>query len=168
MSLDPSIGRNADHNQPINHSAAFDFEQLNTAAFEKILERKGAGSPKMMAVFAIKHSARQTLPYGKWVCENGREVVFNREYQPILQRVDGVVSYADRNEMVQGIRDQMMFWDDSCDPTDYLVKHLGFISLGQHDSRRCRQALIRAMMVLKEFTPKEHFSVSRIWSVLER
>ncbi len=26
------------------------------------------------------------LPYGCWVCEDGRQVLFNRRYQPLWQR----------------------------------------------------------------------------------
>jgi len=29
---------------------------------------------------------RICLPYGKWICEDGREVLFNRDYTPIWQR----------------------------------------------------------------------------------
>jgi hypothetical protein len=29
---------------------------------------------------------RNDLPYGKWTCPDGREVLFNRFYEPIWQR----------------------------------------------------------------------------------
>ena len=29
---------------------------------------------------------RNDLPYGKWICSDGREVLFNRFYEPIWQR----------------------------------------------------------------------------------
>jgi len=32
---------------------------------------------------------RLRVPYGRWVCADGREVIFNREYWPILQRYPG-------------------------------------------------------------------------------
>lgn len=35
---------------------------------------------------------RLYLPYGKWKCADGREVLFNRDYCPIWQRSDGVVT----------------------------------------------------------------------------
>lgn len=35
---------------------------------------------------------RVKLPYGCWTCADGREVLFNRGYQPIWQRHDGVVT----------------------------------------------------------------------------
>jgi hypothetical protein len=50
-------------------------------------------------------------PYGKWTCADGREVLFNRSYYPILQRYPGgPVSAADPNEWVDFER-QEFFWD---------------------------------------------------------
>jgi hypothetical protein len=41
------------------------------------------------------------LPYGFWICDGGRKVVFNRHYRAIRQRDrDGVVSIADPDEFV--------------------------------------------------------------------
>jgi hypothetical protein len=52
-------------------------------------------------------------PYGKWTCEDGRQVLFNRGYEPIYQRSpDGSVSEADRGEWVESIVDSDFFWGD--------------------------------------------------------
>ena len=41
------------------------------------------------------------MPYGKWTCADGREVLFNRFYEPLWQRtVDGTITRADPNEWV--------------------------------------------------------------------
>jgi hypothetical protein len=59
---------------------------------------------------------RFRLPYGKWTCSAGREVLFNRNYHPIWQRQpDGSVSAADRSERVQWCR-QEWFYDDGNPP----------------------------------------------------
>ena len=29
---------------------------------------------------------RLSLPYGLWTCDDGKEILFNREYQPIWER----------------------------------------------------------------------------------
>jgi len=120
---------------------------------------------KNLAIFAIKHMARRELPYGIWTCKDGREVVFNREYQPILQRIDGVVSYADRDEWIENIEKAVMLYSDGCDPTDYLVKHLGYIPLTLKESNASKRVLLQCMRVLQEFTPKESVCVNRQWSL---
>ena len=49
--------------------------------------------------------------YGKWTCDDGREVLFNRFYEPIWQRLpDGVVLPADRKEWVKWNK-QEWFYD---------------------------------------------------------
>lgn len=123
-----------------------------------------------LVIFTIEHCLRRTLPYGKWTCENGREVVFNREYQPIAQRFEGVVSYADRNEWVKQIVKAEMFYDDSNDPVDLIRSKLrrgGEICLTARDKRECRNSLLICFAVLREFTPKESNSVHSNWSVLD-
>jgi hypothetical protein len=41
------------------------------------------------------------LPYGMWTCADGREILFNRNYRPIWQRLpEGTVQHADSNEWV--------------------------------------------------------------------
>ncbi len=58
---------------------------------------------------------RSTLPYGMWTCADGREILFNRNYQPIWQRIDGVFTAADRDEWVPWV-EQSWFFDDTDPP----------------------------------------------------
>lgn len=134
---------------------------------ERDLGARGYGGTRKLTYFAIKHIARRELPYGKWTCQDGRVVVFNREYQPILQRKNGVLSYADRNEQVGNIVEAEMFYHDGNDPSMLLTRHLGFND-GTHEQQRdCRMSLLRCLRVLREFTPPEHYSVSHAWSLLK-
>jgi hypothetical protein len=53
-----------------------------------------------------------SMPYGRRVCANGREVLFNRRYEPIHQRFPGGSAWpADRAERVEFI-DQTWFYRD--------------------------------------------------------
>lgn len=53
------------------------------------------------------------LPYGLWTCEDGREVLFNRHYQPILERFNrGMAMFTNRREWVT-FTSQRWFYDDS-------------------------------------------------------
>jgi hypothetical protein len=57
------------------------------------------------------YEKRKALPYGKWTCADGREVLFGRSYIPLLQRLDGTVSEADRSERVPFVK-QTWFYTD--------------------------------------------------------
>lgn len=53
------------------------------------------------------------LPYGMWTCEDGRQVLFNRDYKPIFQRVPGAAAtQADSAEWVRTIRKEEWFYTD--------------------------------------------------------
>lgn len=54
------------------------------------------------------------MPYGVWTCGDGREVVFNRFYEPLFQRWrDTTVQPADPREWVKNIVGQEWFYDDT-------------------------------------------------------
>ena len=51
------------------------------------------------------------LPYGVWTCADGREVIFNRFYRAVWQRINGAVLAADPNEWVRWTS-QCWFYSD--------------------------------------------------------
>jgi hypothetical protein len=54
----------------------------------------------------------KALPYGKWICRDGREVMFNRAYIPILEKRPGeAYKVARAGEWVRYFR-SAMFYDD--------------------------------------------------------
>ena len=55
---------------------------------------------------------RHRLPYGKWTCADGREVLFNRNYKPIWQRRPGQpAEAADPAERVRFERQEWFYSD---------------------------------------------------------
>jgi hypothetical protein len=58
---------------------------------------------------------RLWLPYGLWTCADGREVLFNRAYRPIWERVNGVTKRGDEKERVKWVK-QKWFFDDGTSP----------------------------------------------------
>lgn len=57
-----------------------------------------------------------SVPYGLWICADGREVLFNRKYHPILERLpDGTVRAADPYEWVHWVN-QTWFFNDGNTP----------------------------------------------------
>jgi hypothetical protein len=55
---------------------------------------------------------RLRVPYGKWTCADGREVIFNREYWPILEcRPGEKVKPANPNEWIHWVTQDWFFED---------------------------------------------------------
>jgi len=51
------------------------------------------------------------LPYGQWTCADGREVMFNRFYEPVWERANGVTKRADPGEWVSWTGQTWFFKD---------------------------------------------------------
>ncbi len=59
---------------------------------------------------------RLTLPYGKWICDDGSEVLYNRDYKPIwVKKSNGEVSDIDPNTWVNH-KDSIYFFNDGNPP----------------------------------------------------
>jgi len=57
--------------------------------------------------------------YGRWRCYDGREVLFNRSYQPLWERRAGQpVKMANPSEWVNGIDTETFFWKDGHGTTE--------------------------------------------------
>ena len=57
------------------------------------------------------------LPYGVWTCADGREVLFNRFYEPILQRATGqAAAEADPAEWVDFVKQEWLYDDAIPEP----------------------------------------------------
>jgi hypothetical protein len=55
---------------------------------------------------------RAKLPYGKWTCADGKEVLFNRDYEPIWERLPGeMASAADRKAQYEHVKEKWFFGD---------------------------------------------------------
>ena len=60
---------------------------------------------------------RSTLPYGVWVTQQGTEILFNRNYQPMwVKNPSGQITEADPNWWVPNIVKQEWYYDDNCPP----------------------------------------------------
>ncbi len=70
---------------------------------------------------------RIVLPYGKWTCADGTQVLFNRDYRPIWKKYpNGVVVAADPDEWVNFAKQEYIF----CEPTPNEDRtHIGFASM---------------------------------------
>jgi hypothetical protein len=93
--------------------------------------------------------------------------VFNREYQPILQRVDGQNEYADSNEWINDIVKVEYLYNDYNAPFDYIHQGKGVI-LTKQERTDCEKSLMICISILKEYTPTESCSVNRYYSIVGR
>jgi hypothetical protein len=79
---------------------------------------------------------RLRCPYGKWTCADGREVLFNRQYWPILERRPGEkATPANPNERIPW-KEQDYFFDDGNSPWQRRNR-----SVAAHTLTRCNQVL---------------------------
>lgn len=147
-------------------NSAATLASANTDAISNKMQRKNRNSTKELCIFAIVHSVRRTLPYGIWTCKDGRKVVFNREYQPIIQLVNGVKTYTDKNEWINDVVSTQYLYDDVTSPIRILLKHLNKDCLDRKESNDCKKALLVCLDVLREYGPEEHSSVSSVYSLL--
>lgn len=59
-----------------------------------------------------KEQTWENLPYGMWTCADGREVLFNRRYKPLMARMPGQqATEADRNEWVAFVQQRWLYND---------------------------------------------------------
>jgi hypothetical protein len=57
------------------------------------------------------------LPYGRWLCSDGTEVLFSRRYKPLWSRSPGAAAVPMvGNEWIQNIVDERWFYDDKNEP----------------------------------------------------
>lgn len=59
---------------------------------------------------------RHRMPYGKWTCADGREVLFNRDYKPIWQKMPGQPAEAADAEERVPFKKQEWFYQDGTQP----------------------------------------------------
>ncbi|WP_312338242.1 DUF5623 domain-containing protein [Sphingobacterium sp.] len=63
------------------------------------------------------HPMRLSLPYGKWFCENGAEVLFNRDYIPIwMKDKNGKVHQIDPDTNVVNVGNLVFYFNDGSTP----------------------------------------------------
>lgn len=56
---------------------------------------------------------RTLLPYGRWTCADGREVLFNRGYRAVLQRLPGgEITIAAHDAWVPWVKEIWFYADD--------------------------------------------------------
>jgi hypothetical protein len=71
---------------------------------------------------------RDRCPYGAWRCADGREVLFNRSYMPIIERRPGEQARpANPNEWIESIVGEEHFWTDYEHP-QYRADTLGDVN----------------------------------------
>jgi hypothetical protein len=55
---------------------------------------------------------RATLPYGKWICADGKEVLFNRDFQPIWEKSPAEMPRpTDRDAQYEHVKEKWFFGD---------------------------------------------------------
>jgi hypothetical protein len=92
----------------------------------------------------IDEALHCVLPYGLWRCGDGRQVLFNRWYQPIFERRGGEVRAADPTEWIDNIIEETWFYYDATPPW------------------RCVQSLLLCQTILVRFGVDEKTEPQRL------
>lgn len=66
----------------------------------------------------IQEKFKHAVPYGCWTTASGREILFNREYKPLFERMTGAafVKPANYDERVPDISSETHFFKDGSLP----------------------------------------------------
>lgn len=149
-----------------DYQANFDTKNIDNKLSYRVWDKQSE-LEVAFELFAL-YSARRSIAYGIWTTEDGREVVFNREYQPILQRVNGVNKFADPSEFIKGIiKTEYLFGDHNC-PIFYIrSKFNKDISMTSKEKKESLRSLKISMAVIAKYTPEESDSVNRRWSIAQ-
>lgn len=130
--------------------AAFDNDDYDDYALTNRMKYE----PDYMAFVAVKYTARRMLPYGRWTCDDGRVVIFNREYQPIFQRVDGVNRFILHSEFIKDIAQVEYFYGDHNSPVDYMTRKFKPWNLAADHAKLCKRSLKICLNLVRQFEPK--------------
>jgi hypothetical protein len=95
---------------------------------------------------------RYALPYGVWTTIEGREVLFNREYQALWQRSAGDVTRANPREWVVGIdhdKTKFLYADDNAPDA-------------QRSASASKASIVRCRILLTEWGVTEDVEVEEL------
>lgn len=118
------------------------------------------------AILAVTYSARRMIPYGRWHCEDGRIVTFNREYQPMYQRLNGVDTFLPHSDYIHGIVKVEYFYGDHNTPVHYLLRKFKDNKLSAQESRASKRSLLICLKVIKDYEPKNDWKQGTTWNEL--
>lgn len=130
---------------------------MGRTEFELKVGERQAYDKDFLAFSAVKYSGRREIPYGRWTTKDGREVIFNREYQPMYSRSlrPGDAShFCDRAEYVLDIIKVEYFYGDHNSPVDYLTRKFKGHELDKEQSSVCRNSLVICMSIVRNYEPK--------------
>lgn len=131
-----------------------DLEKIrSTPAMSEILSN-AEFDPDYLAFTAVKYTARRMLPYGRWTTGDNRVIIFNREYQPIFERVNDINKFIEHDEIIENISKVEYFYDDSNSPVTYLVRKFKGRSIDKMQNARCKKSLMICLNIINEFEPQ--------------
>jgi hypothetical protein len=105
------------------HSAAGgtpNQDSVNPTPRGKVLQAtaKPAVKPSLTVVLR-QRERRWCLPYGRWTCGDGRQVLFDRRYCPVAEKYpDKPATLADHFEWVPNVKHHEFFYDDATPERD--------------------------------------------------
>lgn len=157
------------------HVSSTEFQAMAAAEgineLDSLIAERVKYEPDHLSFLTIRYAARRMLPYGRWTLDDGREVIFNREYQPIYSCMPGEPSvFCNHADFIDDIAKVEYFYDDYNSPVRYLTRKCKPWTLDAAESRACRNSLAICLRVMKEREPRrENFKrTGPVWTDFSR
>lgn len=84
-----------------------------------------SNSGRKILTSAADFHRRNNLPYGLWICPDGREILFNRFYEPLWQRYPGQnPTPANPTEFIKFAKQSWFYKDSTKDKTKVAEQEL--------------------------------------------
>lgn len=139
---------------------------VDTKAIEQVIRESGDEKHQLM-IFAMVYLGRRGLPYGRWTTQDGHQILFNREYQPLMWKhaINQDNVHAEKDSWVHDIVKEEFFWDDNSNPIDYLTRKVSSTELTEERKAACQKSLLICLALLQEYAPPRTVSESPSWSL---
>lgn len=149
----------------INIVRCADFQSnFNMSTINGRIEQLEYFNKDMMAIKAIRHSAKRTLPYGRWTTEDGTEFIFNRNYQPMFSLKNGKKEFVLPSFYVYKIVKVEYFYGDHNNPVDYLLrkfKQRAILTSSEISERK--KSLLISLKILQDYHPEDNTYPNQSW-----
>jgi len=121
---------------------------------DHIINLAMANDRDYLSALAVKYAVRRMIPYGRWICADGRIVTFNREYQPMYQRHNGEDVFLKHSDYIDDIAKVEYFYADHNSPVRYALRKFNGWKMNAQSAKHCKRSMIICLKIIREFEPK--------------
>lgn len=144
-------------------SESFQSSYSDSGRMDSLLASRLIYNKDLPAIMAVKHAAKMSIPYGRWSCDDFSVVIFNRFYQPMFRRSNGVNEFMLPNTFINNIAKVEYFYDDLTSPVRYLLRKFKDNALSAEERKMCRKSLAICLSLLEDYYPENKGHACQAW-----